>query len=383
MSPGTRDAFATFFGGASSFPSLIMTSRQRVEAALQHREPDRTPFFEYVLQSPVADRLLGRPFADFGSAMWKRLVSGGGWEAAVRQYGVDRLDLAEYLGHDLVYVPPNPPPPRGASPVSDRRPDVSADPVERVRRRNELAEASPAGPAAEQLLVYVLVHDEMGRRGMDLPLLAPAYAHGVWTDVDLMQTMVVAPEVAHRHFELATRRALAAVDAYREVGVDQFGVGGDFAGNRLLISPAAYREFIVPGVRQVVRRIHELGGYAINASDGNLWPVLDDFLLECQVDGYLEIDLGAGMDLRRLKARYGDRITFYGNMDCGATLSFSPPDEVARVTREILEAGRGNGGHIFCASNAVTASVPPENYLTMVNVYREIFGLPPKEWPSR
>ena|GEM_PF-7020770 len=29
-----------------------MTSRDRIEAALKHREPDRTPIFEYVLRSP-------------------------------------------------------------------------------------------------------------------------------------------------------------------------------------------------------------------------------------------------------------------------------------------------------------------------------------------
>ena len=41
-----------------------------------------------------------------------------------------------------------------------------------------------------------------------------------------------------------------------------------------------------------------------------------------------------------------------------------------------LRAGRGNGGHIFCCSNAITASVPFANYLALVNAYRERFGLP-------
>jgi hypothetical protein len=42
---------------------------------------------------------------------------------------------------------------------------------------------------------------------------------------------------------------------------------------------------------------------------------------------------------------------------------------------DCIEAGLGSGGHIFCASNAITASVPLENYLTVVNTYRERFGL--------
>ena len=42
---------------------MAMSSRERVEAALRHKQPDRTPVFEYVLLSPVADQLLGRRYA--------------------------------------------------------------------------------------------------------------------------------------------------------------------------------------------------------------------------------------------------------------------------------------------------------------------------------
>jgi uroporphyrinogen-III decarboxylase len=105
--------------------------------------------------------------------------------------------------------------------------------------------------------------------------------------------------------------------------------------------------------------------------------VIDDFLTGCGVDAYLEIDMGAGMDLGRLQRQFGGRITFLGNMDCGRVLSFCTPEEIAKVTAEILDAGGDAGGHIFTTSNAITASVPPENYLAMVNAYRGRYGLPP------
>ena len=296
-------------------------------------------------------------------------------QAAVRQGATDRLDLACLLGHDLIYATPNPLPPAPAA-QSGSSPVIDDDPVERVRFRNEKAAAADPSPPDDAFFIYVCLEEEMTCRGLDLPLLAPAYAHGVWTDVDLLQTLVLAPGVAHEHFALATRRALASVEKYLALGIDQIGVGGDFAGNRPLISPQAYRDFIVPEVRTLSRRIHEAGRWAINASDGNLWPVIEDFLLGCEVDGYLEIDLHAGMDLRRLKAAYGDRVTLYGNLDCGNILSFGSPDDVRRHTVECLEAGLGRGGHILCASNAITASVPLENYLAVVNAYRDFFSLP-------
>ena len=55
----------------------------------------------------------------------------------------------------------------------------------------------------------------------------------------------------------------------------------------------------------------------INASVGNLWDMTDDFLLQSDVVGYYEIDILAGMDLKKLKDKYGNDIIFYGNLDCG------------------------------------------------------------------
>jgi uroporphyrinogen decarboxylase len=351
-----------------------MNSRQRLLAALHHQPVDRTPVFEYVLLSPLADRLLGRVYAA-DEANWVPFVDALGWESAVRQNARDRVELAALLGHDMLYVYP-PPADSSAKPGAPGELLLeSDDPVERMRWRNE--RAAHARPLQERdLLIYRYVQEELRRRELDLPLLAPAYVHGVWTDVELMQTMLLAPDVAHEHFALATERALQLTEGYIALGIEQIGVGGDFAGNRPIISPAAYRAFIVPEVRRMTERIHAAGRYAINASDGNLWSVMDDFVFGCGVDGYLEIDMHAGMDLRRLKASYGERVTFYGNLDCGNTLSFGSPEQVRQHTLDCLEAGWGNGGHVLCASNAIAASVSLTNYLAVVNAYRDHFSLP-------
>jgi hypothetical protein len=361
-----------------------MTSRQRVAAAFGHREPDRTPIFEYVLLPPLAEQLLGRPFSEYlgGMESWLALAREVGFEPALRRYVRDRLELARRLGHDLLCISPNPVP--GAAYFYDPLAELGArfevrteeDPVASLRARNRRVSETMLGELPRDCyLVYHLLREEMRRQDMDLPILAPAYFHGIWTDSDLMMVMVLEPEVASEHFRLATQRALKVIADYAGLRIDLVGIGGDFAGTRLLISPQAYHEFIVPEVRTCARRVRQAGAFAVNASDGDLWPVIDDFLFGCEVDAYLEIDLGAGMDLARLKRLYGQRVTFLGNMDCGRILSFASPEEVARVTLEILESGWGRGGHIFTASNAITASVPPANYLAMVNAYRARFGL--------
>jgi hypothetical protein len=363
-----------------------VTSRERVTAAFAHREPDRTPLFEYVLLPPVAERILRRPFVEYlgGMEPWLESAGHAGFEQTLRQYACDRLDIAERLGHDLLCLSPNPVP--GAAYAYDPLTELGArfeparegDPVERLRIRNHrVAETMLGKLPQDSYLVYGFVREEMERRGLDLPILAPAYFHGIWTDSDLMQAMLIEPETAREHFRLATRRALAVIGDYAKLGIECIGIGGDFAGTRLLISPESYRSLIVPEVRACADRIRENGAWSVNASDGDLWPVLESFVTGCGVDGYLEIDMGAGMDLARLKKAFGRSTTFLGNMDCGRILSFSTPEEVRRVTLDILQQGWGDGGHIFTASNAITASVPVANYLAMVNAYRERFALTP------
>ena len=353
---------------------LAMTSRERVEASLSHREPDRTPYFEYVLLSPIADKLLGRPYSA-DPDYWLTLLGEKGYDGAIRQMAIDRLDLACMLGHDMMYVWPNP---LDTDTVGFKFPEaepLSADPVGTVGQRNEKRSQESSVPQEDTLLIYHVLAEEMSKRDMDLPILAPAVEHGIWTDVNLMMTMLLEPEVAGRHFQLATRRSLAAIEKFKSLGIHQVAIGGDFAGNTPLISAEAYRRFIVPEVRTLSQRIHQLGMWALNGSDGNLWPMIDDFLSGSEVDGYLEIDFQAGMDLGKLKRLYGRKITFYGNLDCGNVLSFASADQVRKHVIDCLKAGSGNGGHVLCTSNAITSSVPLENYLAAINAYREIFSM--------
>ncbi len=86
-------------------------------AALNHHQPDRTPIFEYVLLSPLADIFLGHPYAG-DPANWEAYEQSLGWEGAVQQDAGDRLALARLLDHDLLYAIPHPPPERREPPTS-------------------------------------------------------------------------------------------------------------------------------------------------------------------------------------------------------------------------------------------------------------------------
>lgn len=356
-----------------------MTSVERVRAAFEHRAPDRTPIFEYVMLSPVCDCVLGRRFMSYDEApdAWLEYALETGYEKAVMKYARERVEIALRLGHDLLYVLPAPAP-QAASPDHGLLPE-SAE--ERLALRNERDEKRLSLPMdARGFLVYECLLRAMEEADAQMELFVPAYTLGVWTDTDLMITMMTEPEIAHRHFELAADETLQYVRHYREYGIRMIGVGGDFAGNRPLISPRAYRDFIVPEVRRVSDAIHKCGAWAITASDGDVRPVLDDFLVSSRVDGYMEIDQRAGMEMADLKRAYGDRICLMGNVDCGNLMSFGTAEEIRAEVHRCLDEGYGNGGHIFTCSNAISASISPENYRALNDAYREHFGLSKAIW---
>ncbi|MEI8244971.1 MAG: uroporphyrinogen decarboxylase family protein [Lentisphaerota bacterium] len=355
-----------------------MISKELIINAFSHKQPDRTPIFEYLFTSEsITNFVLKRP-ASF--LHWEQYVKEIGWENSVRQLAIDRLDIAEFFGHDMLYQVPNQAPTTKITTLPDDNISKTDDPVEIIADRNIKNRECPFQLSEDCLLIYDFLQQEMKKRSIELPIIAPAYKHGVWTNTDLMQTMLLAPQIAHEHFSIATESCEKLINAYFMRQVTLIGIGGDFAGNRPLISPESYRTFIMPELKKLSAIIHRDNAYAVNTSDGNLWNVMEDFLIGTDVDGYLEIDLHAGMDLKKLKERYGCKITFLGNFDCGNTLSFSSPDSIRKAVIQCLEDGMGNGGHIFTASNAITDSVPVENYFAMVNAYREYVNLPPLKY---
>jgi uroporphyrinogen decarboxylase len=80
------------------------------------------------------------------------------------------------------------------------------------------------------------------------------------------------------------------------------------------------------------------------------------------------------MDLRTLKAQFGDRILFNGAIDSHHVLIQGTPDSVRRSTREVLEIMMPGGGYVAGASHdTILEETPLENVLAMFDAIKE-FG---------
>ncbi len=106
-------------------------------------------------------------------------------------------------------------------------------------------------------------------------------------------------------------------------------------------------------------------------SDGALYPLIPS-LIEMGVDILNPVQTSArGMDPVRLKAEFGDRLTFWGgSLDCQQTLPFGTPEQVAQEVAAHVRAFKPGGGYVFAPVHNVQAGVPPENLLAMFETAR-------------
>ena len=380
-----------------------MTKIERVRCAFEHQQPDRTPIAENLVKSPTFDVLIGRRsiVSDFRYRM--KCLREWEWKRVVEQEVKDYIDLYQLVDLDMIAIGRN-------LPQDFARPEKigddiwrqgnkivkhhqSSDVIERItedelpemekeklhlERLSEPFEAKPVVVREDELYVLRALGAYFEKQGDPPALVAHCYSLGVaWLPFYQFPWFYIYPDELHEDYRRITDLTIREMEFWAGQGAMILGVGGDLASDKgPIISPEHYDEFIMPEIKRQAEAAHQLGGYAVNTTDGYLWPILDSFLLGTGVDGYAEIDKGAGMEIKPLKERYGEQICFIGNVDARVTLCSGTTGEVRREVHELLDAGAGDGGHILMSSNCIHKDVKPENYIAMVQAYREHFGLP-------
>jgi uroporphyrinogen decarboxylase len=157
---------------------------------------------------------------------------------------------------------------------------------------------------------------------------------------------------------------------FRDAGADVVFSASDMADNSgPFYNPKQMERWVYPFLTQWSQSVHAMGMYSILHSDGNLSPYLSR-LADTGLDGLQAIDPVAGMDLRQTKDAVGGRLCLCGNVDCGRLLR-DTPEEVYRITRDLLETCKAGGGLVLGASNAVQPDVPLVNYRAMIQAWED------------
>jgi uroporphyrinogen decarboxylase len=148
--------------------------------------------------------------------------------------------------------------------------------------------------------------------------------------------------------------------------------------NRLLIAPEIYRQLIKPRHARLFSFIKKQSAVPVKIfyhSCGAVSPLLPD-LIESGIDILNPVQVSAqGMDTRELKRQFGRDLTFYGGgIDTQRVLPRGTPGEIRDEVRRRIDDLAPGGGFIFAAVHNIQADVPPENIIAMWEALQE-FGV--------
>jgi uroporphyrinogen decarboxylase len=373
-----------------------MTPRERVMAALRHEEPDRVPLD---IGGGQSTSLVAEAYENF-----KRFIGFSAPERSLQEiYRVARLDeeVMLRLGSDVrpvILKPPRnwtPPPSEPGTTIDEfgvKWRQVSFpggfywEVVESPFAEATIADLEsfpwpdPLDPGrydglAEEVehLYYHTPYALLGDCGFK------NFFEKCWSLLGMERALVdlVADQefyrvLLDRLFEInvaATQRFLEIAGPY----LTAIRTSDDLATqDSLLMSPRTYRTLIKPYHTRYFALIKEWTDAKIfYHSCGNIVPLLDD-LIEAGIEVLNPVQATTWHDPADVKARYGDRLSFWGGIDSQRVLPYGTPQEVRReVALRIQQFGRG-GGFVAGSVHLMQADVPPQNVLAMSAAVREL-----------
>jgi uroporphyrinogen decarboxylase len=331
-----------------------VTSRERVLAALQRRQPDRVPYLELFVDRILARQLLG----------WSEVVPPA-VDLEHNPYTHEEMKaVAEHLGLDaLFYVLRAPVYVQHIAGQDGRA--FYGDGL--VRTDRDLALMELPDPTDERLYAearaFVGAKGERAaafvtRAGISPTLLSmgmEGFSVALYENRPLLET------VLDRYFdwsiEVARRVCRMGFDLYVTTDDMAFKTGPMF-------SPAVFRELVMPRYRRLAK---EVSLPWVVHSDGNIEPFLAD-MLTLGIVGLHPLEKGA-MDIRQAKARYGDRLCVLGNVDLNILGDGTVEETEAEVRGLLADLGPG-GGYIISSGNSLASYLKPENVNAMARVIR-------------
>jgi uroporphyrinogen decarboxylase len=192
----------------------------------------------------------------------------------------------------------------------------------------------------------------------------------------LMQLLANPPRM-HKFLDKLTELHLANMEKYlNAVGpyIDIIGFGDDMGmQSGPQFSPEIYREFFKPRHKILWNRAKELcPGIKVSLHCcGGVYPLLRD-MIEAGLDAINPVQFNCtDMQVQRLKREFGKDLVFWGGgCDTQHVLPNATPKQVAELVRKQVKVLAPGGGFVFQQVHNMLANVPPENIIAMFNTVR-------------
>jgi len=322
-----------------------MKPRERVLAALEHREPDRVPLLEvWVDNDDLVEQMgegdLQRSYVELGLDCilipTQNLPGSSAWRDGVDEWG--RVWKKGWYAGGVVeteadlekYTPP-------------------LDLVEQCFDPRRTAEVRQEYP--DHCYIY----------GSHVAPFTAAYlAMGMER---FFQDLYKRPAFIHRILENRSEWCIAMFQEAASLGAEVLVLGEDAAhSGGPMISPEMWREFVLPHHRRIVDAVDVP---VIWHSDGQITPLLP-LAIEAGFAGMHSLEPAAGVDLEQVKRDYGSDLVLVGNADA-ATLCQPDLEAVRAEVRRCMRQGAPGGGYMFSTCSSIFEGM---NLEAVVEMYR-------------
>jgi|ERR1035437_3622742 hypothetical protein len=154
-----------------------------------------------------------------------------------------------------------------------------------------------------------------------------------------------------------------------------FTCGTDFGTqNSTFCSTETYDRIWLPYYKKVNDWIHQNTNWkTFKHSCGAVEPLMSHFI-ESGFDIINPVQINAsGMDPRKLKEKYGDKLVFWGGgVDTQGAFAFGTPAQVKEQVKSQCDILNKNGGFVFNTVHNIQANVPFENVVAMLDALKEL-----------
>lgn len=195
-----------------------------------------------------------------------------------------------------------------------------------------------------------------------------------------MEAMLTNRPFAERLMDGITEVYIESVNRYLDhVGqyIDVFTFWDDVSTqDGWMISPSLYTSLVKPRQRRLIDAIKKKTDAKIFYHGCGAVFELVPHLIEIGVDILNPVQVSArGMDSAHLKATYGNDITFWGGgVDTQRVLPFGTEAEVRDEVRRRIDDFAPGGGFVFATVHNIQAFVPPQNITAVYDTVREYGG---------
>jgi uroporphyrinogen decarboxylase len=156
--------------------------------------------------------------------------------------------------------------------------------------------------------------------------------------------------------------------------IDIIRIGDDLGGNDgPFFSPQTYRNLFKPYLTEMCDYIKKHSSMKIFFhSCGSIYPLIPD-LIEAGIDILNPVQINIKyMEPKKLKAEFGDSLTFWGaGADVRNVVSRKTPSEIKKHVQELLDIYSPGGGFVWGTIHNITPEILPQNIVAMFEAVQE------------